>query len=408
MSLIVEKKANKFCAGDTIRTINGHRVLDIIDYRFYQQEDNLVEYKRDEKPLSVQAGASELRELTFTKEIPGIKKCQNRCRFCFIDQLPKGLRNTLYFKDDDWRLSFLTGNFITLTNLETKDLDRIIEQRISPLYVSLHATGSSVREDLMGIKTDNAVENLIRLDKERIITHIQIVLCPGLNDGDALVKTLADIEGLSNIGSVGLVPVGLTRYQKHDLNSFTGSKAQDLISFIEPLQERFLKEKGENWVYLADEFYLRAGAGVPEEAHYHDFEQLENGIGLVRRWLEGFEKPKISKNGSFVIITGKAFEPILEKQLNKGSDKALFDVRGIKNEFFGPKINVTGLLTARDILSQVEPTNTPVLIPDIVLNENRLFLDDMSEEEFLKKLPTAHFMPTDSKEFCCWLQQSFG
>ncbi len=221
-------------------------------------------------------------------------------------------------------------------------------------------------------------------------------------------KTLADIEGLSNIGSVGLVPVGLTRYQKHDLNSFTGSKAQDLISLIEPLQKKFLNEKGENWVYLADEFYLLAGAGIPEEAHYHDFEQLENGIGLVRKWLDGFEKPKIPENGSYIVITGKGFEPILEKQLNQSSDKALFDVRGIKNEFFGPKINVTGLLTARDILSQVEPINTPVLIPDIVLNENRLFLDDMSEEDFLKRLPMARFVPTDSKEFCRWLQQSFG
>ena len=398
--MIIKKNMSLFHVDDVIKVLNGQRVTDILDFRFYLQENNKIHYQRKENTYVARATEKELKKLDFVEDIPGIRTCQNKCIFCFIDQLPKGLRKTLYFKDDDWRLSFLAGNFITLTNVSEDEADRIIEQRISPLYVSLHATDKDVRKRLIGSKiTDEAFKTLKKLDANRISLHIQIVVCPGFNDGDVLKKTFTDLKRLSNIETIGLVPVGLTRFHNNDLEYVGSAQAKTLIRFVEKE-----KQETDDRLYLADEFYLLAGADIPEARYYGEFEQLENGIGLVRKWIDGLNKQEIPQKGCFTIVTGEAFEQILVNQLKSGTDKQLFDIQGIKNKYFGPKINVTGLLTAQDILNQVKPQDTPILIPDIVLNENRLFLDDMSEEQFKKRLPSAQFVPTDSVSFCSWLK----
>lgn len=408
--LTVSQPISPLKKGDKIISVNRYKIADIIDFRFHMEVQNYLNIDRRGRLKEINVDANDLRKLSFVKDIPVVKKCVNRCKFCFIDQLPPGLRKSLYFKDDDWRLSFLTGNFVTLTNINDKQIERIARQRISPLYISLHATTPAKRQ-LMGLKDKkNVISKLNALDMAGIITHIQVVLCPGINDGIVLENTLAELQKFKNIKSVGLVPVGLTKYHRNGLKSFTPEKAKKLIDQIEPLQLKYRKEKKLNWVYLADEFYLSGGNDVPQNDYYDDFDQLENGIGLVRNWLDDFEGQKLEMRNEkleiedITMLTSELFGPVLKKTFSDLKYK--INVQVIKNNFFGPKITVAGLITAQDIIEQIKPTQGPIFIPDVMVNEDKLFLDGLSFDQLKKRLPTAYLVLSRAKDFINWFRNA--
>ncbi|TET53843.1 MAG: DUF512 domain-containing protein [Actinobacteria bacterium] len=403
MYLKVRDDSSLFKSSDLLSELNGQKINDVIDLRFYLQEENEVLIIREGKEHQVSANLESIKRLNFFQEVPKVKKCSNSCVFCFIDQLPQNLRDSLYFKDDDWRLSFLTGNFVTLTNLEAEERERIVKQRISPLYVSVHAVDKKVRQKLGFNKIDNAIDNLRFLDNSGINTHLQVVLCPGINDNSVLEQTLDKLRKLKNVKSVGIVPVGLTKYHKEDLSLFNKPKASALIDFICKEQQRSYESKGYNWIYCADEFYLLAGEEIPNAAYYDDFSQLENGIGLVRKFIDGFNKGELYAKESYVIVTGADFAPVLRESLRPKNEKGHFKVKAIENEFFGSKITVAGLLTATDIINQVKEKKLPVLIPDIMVNDEQLFLDNVSFAQVKKKIPSAYLVPSKAEGFIEWL-----
>ncbi len=392
--LIVSEAKNPFQNEDQIISLNGQKINDIIDLRFFAEDENLVIIERHGWNHQIEATQAAIQQLSFAQDIPNVKTCKNKCLFCFVDQLPKGLRKTLYFKDDDWRLSFLTGNFITLTNLASKDINRIINQKISPLYISVHAINKESRQKMGLVDNGDFFANLKKLDKAGIRTNLQIVLCPGLNDEAILFDTLANLEPLMGAESVGIVPVGLTKYHKRGLLPVSKNYAKELIEKIEPMQEKYLKTKGTRWLYLADEFYLRAGQDVPEDDYYEDYLQLENGIGLVRKFLIRHCEEPAGRRGNLkaIMVTGTSFEPILKKAISAaGLDKNI-SVQAVINNFFGKNITVTGLLSAKDIIEQVKPSLFPILIPGVTVNQDEMFLDNVSFADLKKKLPTAELV----------------
>ncbi|MDP3013003.1 MAG: DUF512 domain-containing protein, partial [Candidatus Subteraquimicrobiales bacterium] len=346
--------------GDIFLKINNKPLLDIIDYHILSEETDfsaLILRGNNLIHLSAKKQVNEPIGLKFTSSIfNGVKICKNRCIFCFIDQLPKGLRKSLYLKDDDYRLSFLYGNFITLTNLQEKDVERIIKNRLSPLYVSLHTTDSRLRKRMLCPKRkDKALEYLNYLLENGIEIHIQIVLCAGVNDGKALIDTLSCLrQNFGKVASVGIVPVGLTKYREKmfPLRLFTKTEIKSLIKYIKDYQQKIKEEKGIYWVYLADEFYLRAKEKLPSFSEYDSFPQLENGIGFIRLFLDGVEKAvsdiRLRKNSEpITVLTGELAAPILEGVAIKLKSRFILDVRVVKifNNFFGRNITVAGLIT---------------------------------------------------------------
>lgn len=404
MPLIISNDHKKFKKNDLLFLLNDHLINDIIDLRFYLQDENEIEALRKGEKIQIFASEDEVRQLCFYEDLPNIKQCINQCTFCFVEQLGPNMREKVYFKDDDWRLSFLSGNFITLTNLNEKEIDRIIEQRISPLYISIHSMDVKVRIKLGLLNPQKSIDDFKKLDSNGILTHVQLVLCPGVNDKEALENTLDELAKLKNIQTVGVVPVGITRFHSNKLSSITKEQSSRLIKFIDIKRDEYQEEKGCGWVYLADEFYLLAEIDIPQSSYYDDFEQLENGIGLTRQWLDSFDLNAFSKESMFVIVTAKLFSAVLIELFN---DYSKVEVVSITNNFFGNKISVAGLLTAQDIIKQIKPREEPILIPDIVLNEDDLFLDDISYAQLRKELPTAVIVPSTGKEFQKWLENNF-
>ncbi|HDP69242.1 MAG TPA: DUF512 domain-containing protein [Actinobacteria bacterium] len=314
-------------------------------------------------------------------------------------------------KDDDYRLSFLYGNFVTLTNLSDLDIERIIEQRLSPLYISLHSTEPSVREKLVRVRgKDMSIEYLNRLLEADIRVHIQIVLCSGINDG-TLKSTLMDIaENYDGIESVGIVPVGLTAHRKglYPLRSFTSKEAASLIKEIEKLQKEFLNTKNSSWIFLADEFYLMGGSFLPGREHYEDFYQIENGIGITSLFLSEFEEALDEHSNDLrplrgTIFTGEMAGPILKKVARELEQFGIFlKVKMVPNKFFGGKVSITGLITGSDILKlkDIKNIDGPIVLPNIVLNEDKVFLDDLTVSELEKNLKVQiHVVSSDGKGF---------
>lgn len=360
--------------GDELLSVNGHRLRDVIDYRFYSAEEELqLVIRRGGEVFTrrLRRGYGEDLGLDFQEVVfDGLRRCGNRCSFCFVDQLPPGMRSSLYIKDDDYRYSFLWGNFITLSNWSEEDWERVGEQGLSPLYVSVHATDLELRRKIFGNpRLPDIREQLHRLSHLGIRVHAQVVVVPGLNDLH-LERTVSDLVGFfPAVQSIGVVPVGLTRYHRAGLRGVTPREAKALVKQVSLWSEEFRGRYGRSLVYLADEFYLVAGLLSPSAEEYDDFPQLENGIGLVRRLLdEGIKKGKpLAAKGRKSLACGILIAPLLEGMANELS-LSLQDPEGqepvgsallstqievipIENRFFGPTITVSGLLTGRDVIA---------------------------------------------------------
>ena len=323
--------------------------------------------------------------------------CSNRCKFCFIDQLPKGLRKTLYFKDDDARLSFLTGSYITLTNLSERELERICALKISPINVSVHATDGALRAELMGNpKAADIMGPLKRLADAGIVMDCQIVCCPGWNDRGQLSRTMSDLAGLyPGVNSVSIVPVGLTKHREGlaELRPFDRESAAETIDRVEAYAEECLQRLGSRVFWCSDELYLKAGREVPADGYYEEYSQLENGVGLMRLLETEFmaalrlAEPDEGAGGRFAIATGVSAAPLLEKLLQTAHKKcAKIDGRvyAVVNDFFGHTIDVAGLVTGGDLIAQLrgKDLGERLLIPHTMLRHGEgVFLDDVTLEQ---------------------------
>lgn len=391
--------------GDTLLTIDQNPVNDVLDYRFYMTNPVIeLHLLRGGAAYSAQIKKGEYDDIGLEFETYLMDKqhsCKNKCIFCFVDQMPKGMRETLYFKDDDSRMSFLFGNYITLTNLTDADIDRIIKMHISPVNVSVHTTDPALRVRMM--KNPNAAGSLRylkRLTDAGIKVNTQLVLCPGYNDGEALEKSLNDLGVLyPNLQSIACVPVGLTRHREGlpALRPFDAAGAADTIERIHRFAGRMQALHGERVAYPSDEFFLKAGQPIPDAAYYGEFAQLENGVGLIALLKDEFETAFASDDGAEAhfdgaVVTGTAAAPLLRELAGKVSErfsKVHIRVYPITNRFFGETINVAGLVTGGDIVSQLagKPLGEKVLLPSVMLRHERdRFLDDMPVGELAEKL----------------------
>ncbi|MGI5892236.1 MAG: DUF512 domain-containing protein [Bacillota bacterium] len=394
-------------SGEKLVGINGHAILDIIDYGYYCNDEELLLEVKDlcgeTYFCQVEKEAEEDLGLCFASNLfDGMRSCCNKCLFCFMEQLPPHARKSLLVKDDDYRMSFLQGNYITGTNLLPKDIERIEKLKLSPLYFSIHCSDLQMRRQLLGNqKADDIIPLLKRLCHKDIVIHGQIVLCPGLNDGQVLEKTLADLEGLgSNLQSVALVPVGLTKYQKNDcLRLYTKEEAQHLISFINKQQASYRKKRGSSFVFLADEFYIMADELFPDYEHYEEFPQLENGVGMCRILLDDWQRVKkdlpaqIAPKKEFLFITGKSAEKLIRSIADDLSfvDGLKVNVMSVENKFFGSSITVAGLLTVtciKEALAGNKDLPTLILPSTMLKFDQNIFLDNGTLEQLRKDLQT--------------------
>ena len=328
------------------------------------------------------------------------RSCRNKCVFCFIDQLPKGMRESLYFKDDDSRLSFLFGNYVTLTNLTEHEISRIIKMHISPINVSVHTTNPELRVKMMGNRfAGDSLSILRRLSDHGIALNTQIVCCPGLNEGVELRRSLHDLYEM-NVNLIAVVPVGLTKYREglFELTPFTREKAQETVDIIEEFGEMCLRTRGKRIAYAADELYLKAGYDIPDASFYGDFEAIENGIGLIAQLTEdlrdelSFRDPDETIRRHVSIACGTSVAPYLRGLMNEVEARypnVKITVYPIVNRFFGEQINVSGLIVGSDLIDQLKdkPLGDALLISSAMLRfENDLFLDDVHIDDAMKKL----------------------
>ena len=405
----VQKRSLAFKAGipakATLLSINGNEINDVLDYQFYVTERRielvcLVNGK--EKSYTLVKDEYEDIGLIFDSYLMDKQHhCKNKCIFCFIDQMPKGMRETLYFKDDDDRMSFLFGNYVTLTNLTQRDIDRIIKMHISPINISVHTTDPELRVKMM--KNKNAGECLKWLEElaaHGIKLNTQLVLCPGINDGEQLVRSLNDLGKLApNIESIAAVPVGLTDHREglEELRVYTKEESETVIDIIESFSDKFFEEHGVRIAFASDEFYLKAERPLPEYDYYGDFSQLENGVGLTTLLRHDFydclENEEFeAKPFHAAIATGKLAYPLLvelSEAAMKRYPEVKLDVYMIENEFFGKNITVAGLVTGRDLINQLKDKNIAktLLIPTVMLrHEKDRFLDDVLIEDVEKEL----------------------
>lgn len=390
-------------AGDSIVRVNGKEILDLIQFQLeWAGEEVTLEVERvngDREIFEIEKEYDEQLGVVFERAVfDGIRVCQNKCLFCFVDQMPYNMRPSLYLKDDDYRLSFLQGSFVTLTNIKKADLERIKSEHLSPLYVSVHTTDAKLRQELM--KNPHAGELLAimsDLSEAGIEFHTQVVLCPGLNDGPYLEKTYQDLSNLPGVLSLAIVPVGLTRYRESlpQLQTFDREKAKQVVQWVHGLQKQCLREKGTNFVWLSDEFYQQAGEEIPSYECYEDFPQLENGVGMVRLLWEEFAQldlpQEVTPARELTIATGfsgrLALEPLVA-QLNQIQGLTV-KLRVIENTFFGPSVTVTGLLTGSCLLEGMQglPEGSTVVIPQVLLEmQEGKFLDNLTPQQVAEQL----------------------
>ena len=413
---------------DILISINGREICDVLDYRFYLAEENIdISIKRDNETLKFNIKKQEYDDIGLDFETPLMDKkhsCENKCIFCFIDQLPKGMRETLYFKDDDSRLSFLHGNYVTLTNMHDRDIDRIIEMHISPVNVSVHTTNPELRCKMMHNKrAGDVLSYLKRLADANIALCCQIVLCKGINDKDELDRTLHDLINLHPaLQSVAIVPSGLTKFRDglYKLESFTKEDARSVIKQINAYGDWCQKEFGTRLFFPADEFYITAELPLPSDEFYEDYSQIENGVGMLTdmQTCIDFELEDITPYKAFSgkrnvsIVTGyAAYSHIcnIADKLMKKFDGLNITVYKIKNNFFGDTITVAGLLTATDMIEQLKgkALGDAILVPQTALRaDGEVFLDDISPDQLSEILGTA-VIPTRS-EACEFIKNILG
>ena len=398
--------------GDRLISINGNAVIDIIDYKFLITDELIC--------IEVEKADGEIWEIEVEKEYDedlGIqfieaildkpKSCHNKCIFCFIDQLPEGMRETLYFKDDDSRLSFFQGNFVTLTNMKEEDIDRIIRYKISPINVSVHTTDAELRKIMLNNKfAGNVYARLKRLAEASIKINCQVVSCPGINNGSELLKTIEDLYKLyPSVENLAVVPVGITKYREglFNLTLYDKNTAATEIESVKELQEKYISEIGSPFIRLSDEFYVTAEIDVPPEEFYDGYQQLEDGIGMIRLLRNVIDEDVVNLSikgcGSFTFITGHSAYPEILKVAEKittHNNKININVKKIVNTFFGETITVAGLLTGNDIINQMkdEKLGDYIIIPSNMLKkgyelgnyEEQIFLDNITVSDLEKSL----------------------
>ena len=394
--------------GETLTHINGHPIVDVLDYKFYSYDPKLELTLRGEdgtvRNLRVRKMEGEDLGLEFqTYLMDRARSCANNCIFCFVDQMPPGMRKSLYFKDDDARLSFLMGNYLTLTNLSEREVQRIIDLRISPINVSVHTTDPELRVEMLKNKrAGESIDVMRRFAAHNITMNCQIVSCPGINDGSALDRTLNDLaEMFPAVNSISVVPVGVTKYREglYPLRPYTGEEAAALVEQVEAFAQKHLDEQGTRLVWCSDEFYLLAGRDLPDEDYFEEFTQLDNGVGMLRllseefrRGLDLMEPEEMEGTTPFAIATGVSAAPFLKKMVDKAAEKCgriKGEVYAIRNDFFGHTITVAGLVTGRDLIDQLKGKNLPsrLLIPTNMLRSGeQVFLDDVSVEDVEREL----------------------
>lgn len=401
----VNEKSRAFKAGilpgEKLIKINGNDIVDVLDYRFYQTarevELELEDTLGNARTVTIHKGEYEEIGLEFeTYLMDKQHSCRNKCIFCFIDQLPKGMRESLYFKDDDSRLSFLFGNYVTLTNLTQHEIDRIIKLHISPINVSVHTTNPELRVKMMNNRfAGKVLEVLPKFAEAGIKINCQIVACPGINDGKELERTLTDLEHLyPAVECIAVVPVGLTAYREglYPLVEYTKETATETLDLIESYGEKFKEKYGCRIVYASDEFFLKAEREIPEADYYEDFDQLDNGVGLLSllrdELLYALEDDITATDEKTVTIacgTGVAeFMQTLMNNITERFNNVKINVVGIKNNFFGGGVDVSGLVTGQDLLAQLKDKDLgdKLLIPQVMLrSDGDLFLDDISIDE---------------------------
>ena len=419
-----------FQPGDLIRSINGHLIRDLVDYRFYVADEELVinfERQQDQHEVRITKAVDENLGVLFGEEpTPFIRQCANKCVFCFIKGLPErfasqpglphGMRSSLYIKDDDYRYSFLFGNFITLTNLKDHDWQRLDEQKLTPLYVSVHATDPDLRRKMVdGPRAGDIIDHIKRLGDLHITCHTQLVLCPTINDGEQLDRSIHDLMQLRPIvESISVVPLGLTKYNNMlktgdlpPMRHYTRAEAEVIIDLVEAHQRTFVASDPEGYpfVYLSDEWYFMTGRDFPPAEHYGIYAQIENGVGMTRFLIEQWSRarrrlpPSAYKVCCITIVTSIMAQPIIEDlaQDIRKVEGLEVRVKPIVNRFFGAEVTVAGLLCGQDVLAELQALQENgtlgdlVLLPRVMLdNEGMRFLDDMTVEEFTAALSSTH------------------
>ncbi|MGI6264631.1 MAG: DUF512 domain-containing protein [Acutalibacteraceae bacterium] len=385
--------------GMILHAINDHEIMDVLDYRFYMMEPKLtleIEENGARRRIKLRKKEDEELGLEFeTYLMDSQRSCRNKCIFCFIDQLPPGMRPSLYFKDDDSRLSFLFGNYITLTNLTEHEIERIIAMHISPMHVSVHTTNPALRCKMMGNRfAGDCLQILRRFARAGIQIECQLVLCPGYNDGEELRRTMEDLAELAPaVDSVAAVPVGLTRYREGltPLRPFTPDECAAVVDAMTAMGERMLQKTGNRLFYPADEFYVKSGRPLPPLDFYGELSQLENGVGMMALLKDEFEtaleeEDRPAAGSRLLLPTGEAIAPFMRGLVDEAAKKwhnLCVTVVPVKNDFFGGAIDVTGLLTGTDLLAQLKgiPADR-VLLADVTLrHDGACFLDDMTPGE---------------------------
>ena len=397
--------------GDYLLSVNGEEIHDIIDYRFLTADEELL--------LEIEKQNGEVWEIEIEKDygeelgiefgggiMDKAKSCSNKCMFCFIDQLPKGMRETLYFKDDDSRLSFLQGNFVTLTNMKEEDIERIIKYHISPINISVHTTNPELRVKMLSNRfAGNIFERMKQLSEAGIQMNAQIVCVPEVNDKDELKRTIEDLYKLyPYVNNVAVVPIGITKYREGlaKVKTFNKETSKETIEMVNVLQQRFFKEVQEPFVRLSDEFYIVAEMEVPDEEFYNGYEQIEDGVGVTRCFINAIERDleflDLNSKGSYSIVTGTLAYDEVKKAADKicsKNPKIHIDVFKIINNFFGNTITVTGLLTGADIIAQIKGKikSKYLLMSDNMFRrgyelapESAIMLDDMTIEDIEREL----------------------
>ncbi len=395
---------NKIHDGDYLLSINDNQINDIFDFQYYQIADTLkLKFKTQNNKIITINLKGDI-QLDLTLEDFEIKRCRNKCIFCFVDQMPKGLRPELYIKDEDYRMSFLYGNFITGTSLSDDEINKIIKMNLSPIYLSVHTTDPDLRKFML--KNPNAA-NIIQLIEKfsnaGIDMHTQLVLCPGINDGDYLKKSIEDLSKFyPNVLTIGVVPVGLTNFRNslYPLQRYNKTTAKEVLKIIKEYQNIFLKKYNTRLVFPSDEFFILAEKKIPTLDYYEDLEQYENGIGMMAYWVNNLNKLKKiinnikpSKKVKIGFVSGKLAAPIYKKLLHnffKNENIDLF-ILSIENKLFGPSVTVTGLLSGHCIIEGVKNTKSIfdyLFIPQNVINHDKLFLDNLTINDIKNELKT--------------------
>lgn len=397
--------------GDEIVSINGHVLADLIDYRFYAADEYLnvlVRREPDSAEFEIEKDYETDLGVTFKDALfDGVRTCGAHCIFCFVEQLPKGLRKSLYLKDDDYRLSFLHGNFVTLGNLTDEDLTRIVTQRLSPLYISVHTTDPSLRDRMLGREAPNILDQIDTLAAGNVSLHTQIVLCRGINDGDYLDRTVQHLAArYPTVRSIAIVPAGVTAHRRNNtpIPAIDTRYCVELVRKLRKWQHKFSREHGTRLVWAADEFYLSVGLPIPNASAYEGFPQIENGVGLVRKFKDSAYRarrdllPRLTQSVrinarplNVSIVTGQLAAPVVRQWAQSlECENLTISVHAITNRLFGETVTVTGLMAGRDVIDQLKGIDLGdlLLVPSVALRDGA-FLDDVTLEDVGRSLGVA-------------------